>query len=102
MAYLVPWNETNQRHNVQLQIVHDDHRETTLLEVGAQIEVGRPPGIPPGSEQRTQFTMSAVLTLAWPGTYVITAQIEGQPPENGGRTVFRVVPGPQLTTHSPS
>lgn len=91
IAFKVPWNETNQQHNVEIEIADQDANE--LLTLAAQIEVGRPPGIPLGQAQRVQMALSLALPLRQTGTHVIVARIEGQ---EARRVQFGVVPGPML------
>ncbi|HEV8633688.1 MAG TPA: hypothetical protein VG370_05525 [Chloroflexota bacterium] len=45
VALRVPWNETNQRHQVEIEI-EDEDGQHELFSVGAEVEVGRRPGIP--------------------------------------------------------
>ena len=90
-SFRVPWNETNQRHNVEIEIATDDGK--TIAKGGGQVEVGRPPGRPPGQNQRAQFAVNMTLTLESQGTYAIIGRIEGQEEE---RVPFNVVPGPIL------
>jgi hypothetical protein len=87
-AFRVPWNETNQPHPFQIEIVDEDGH--ALLTGGGQVEVGRPPGLPFGTEQRSQLALDAVVTFQRPGTYVAVARVG----EQERRTTFRVVPGP--------
>jgi len=91
VAFSVPWDATNQRHNVEIEVQTDDGEP--IAKIGGQVEVGRPPGIPPGQAQRFQMAANIGLTLAKPGIYVIVAKIEG---EEAGRVHFNVVPGPLL------
>ena len=90
-SFAVPWNETNQKHNVEIDIVTEDGQSLAKIEGG--IEVGRPPGIPMGQEQRAQIAGSMVLQIPKPGTYSIIASVEGQ---ESRRISFNVVPGPML------
>jgi hypothetical protein len=87
-AFRVPWNETNYRHAVEIVIATEDQQE--LAKVQMQVEVGRPAGIPPGVDQRSQFAMELNLEFKAPGTFVIVASIGG---EERARTYFRVVAG---------
>jgi len=89
VAVRVPWNETNQRHNLEIEIATDDGK--TLGKIQGQFEVGRPPGIPLGRDQRVQLAADLSLKLENAGGYVIAARIDGQ---EARRTVFSVVPGP--------
>jgi len=90
-AFRVPWNETNQPQNVEIEIQTDDG--DSVGKVGAQFEVGRPPGMKAGQDQRFQLAANLSLPLARPGTYVIVARVEGQEAE---RVPFNVMAGPML------
>jgi len=83
----VPWAETNQRHQFELEITDDDGKNT-LAKMNGQIEVGRPPGIRPGQDQRIQLAADMFLRFASPGQQVIIARLDGQ--ENR-RVTFNVV-----------
>jgi hypothetical protein len=87
-SFLVPWSETNMKHNFEIEMLHEDG--ASIAKIGGQFEVGRPPGIPAGSDQRSQFAVDMGLTLERGGVYVIVARIEG---EEAGKTSFRVVAG---------
>jgi hypothetical protein len=90
-AFRVPWNETNQPQNVEIEIQSDDGE--SVGKVGAQFEVGRPPGMKAGQNQRFQLAANVPLTLREPGGYVIVARVEGQ---EAGRVPFNVLAGPAL------
>ena len=91
VAFSVPWNETNQQHNIEIAI--DDEGGAQLLKVEGQVEVGRPPGIPLGKAQRVQMAIRLTLPIQELGTYVIVVRIEGQ---ESRRVAFNVVAGPNL------
>jgi hypothetical protein len=93
----VPWNETNRKHTFEIEVASEDpgtEEPKSLLKVGGQFEVGRPPGIPPGQDQRIQLAINMNLKIDAPGTKVVKARIEGQEMR---RTHFNVVPGPILS-----
>ena len=89
LSVKVPWHQTNQRHHVELEIVTDDGDK--LATIGGFIEMGRPPGIRPGQEQRSQLAFNIGLKLEKPGMYVIVGRLEG---DEQARTHFTVVPDP--------
>ena len=92
----VPWNETNQKHVFEVEVMSEDpqtEEPKSLVKVNGQFEVGRPPGIPQGQEQRIQLAINMGLRLETPGTKVIIARIEGQEMR---RVHFNVIPGPML------
>jgi hypothetical protein len=88
-SFRVPWNETNMRHPVEIVIATEDQQE--VAKVQFQVEVGRPAGIQPGIDQRSQVAIALDLEFKAPGAFVITAAVGG---EERARTHFRVVPGP--------
>jgi hypothetical protein len=90
-AFKVPWTETNQKHEVEIEIATEDG--VTLAQVQGQFEVGRPAGLRPGQDQRVQMAAEFGLELAGPGGYVIIARVEGR---EGARVGFNVVEGPLL------
>jgi hypothetical protein len=93
VAFSVPWNDTNVRHRMAIRVLDEDATET-LVEVGGNIEVGRPAGIAPGQTQRFQMAANLPLPLRRPGTHVIIASIED---EEVARTTFNVVHSPAPT-----
>ena len=97
LSIKVPWNETNQKHTFEVEILTEDittEEPKSLLKVAGHFEVGRPPGIPQGQEQRFQLAIDMNLKIEDFGTKAIVARIEGQELR---RILFNVVPGPMLT-----
>ncbi|HWL37390.1 MAG TPA: hypothetical protein VNQ77_14495 [Frankiaceae bacterium] len=70
VSVLVGWNETNQRYPVELTITSEDGGEP-LVRVEGQIEQGRPPGLPPGSDLRSVIGLDADVQFPQPGGYVV-------------------------------
>ena len=91
-AFRVSWNETNQKHYFEIEIIDADGAEVAKL--AGQFEVGRPPGIPPGQDQRTQIAVNLGLPLKHPGTFEVVARLNG---EESRRFPFNVVPHPNLS-----
>ena len=86
LAIKVPWNRTNERHEFEIEIASED--ADIIAKVGGNFEVGRPPGIPPGQDQRIQLAVEANLKFAKPGTFVIVAKLDGK---EGQRVPFHVM-----------
>src|SRR5438046_2643306 len=74
-SFRVPWNETNMRHNASISIETEDGQE--MANIQTQLEVGRAPGIPAGSDQRAQVAAEMMMRFEKPGVYSIVAKIEG-------------------------
>lgn len=70
VSVLVGWNETNQRFPVELTITGEDGGEP-LVRVEGQIEQGRPPGLPPGSDLRSVIGLDADVQFPQPGGYEV-------------------------------
>ncbi len=89
ISILVGWNETNTAYPFDFAIVHEDGGDP-LVGGQAQIEAGRPPGIPPGGDIRTVIAVTAEVQFPRPGGYQLRATLAGQE-----KTVsFRVHPPP--------
>ena len=89
-SIVVPWNETNQQGNFEIEIQDDDG--ATIAKIEGGFKVGRPPDHPPGQDQRAQIAGNLSLSLK-EGTYAIIARLEGK---EDARTQFNVVRGPML------
>ena len=84
VSILVGWNETNRRFPLKLVVVHEDGAE--LATVNAQIEAGRPAGLPPGSDIRSVLAVNAEAQFPRPGRYEFRAELG----EAVRTTAFRV------------
>jgi hypothetical protein len=76
----VAWNETNQRHDLEVEVLGEDvktEEPKSLVKVNGQFEVGRPPGITVGQDQRIQLAIDVMLTIDSPGTKTAVARIDG-------------------------
>ena len=96
LAFKVPWVETNEKHSFEIEIATEDAE--TLQKIEGALEVGRPPGVKPGSDQRVQIGATASIQFKQPGQYLVIARIDG---EDSGRAVFHVVGGNQTAVQGP-
>lgn len=97
VSFDVPWEDTNERHSVQVELTTADGG--SLGKMDGQFEVGRPVGVPAGQAQRTQLALNLPLKIGGPGTFVVVGRVDG---EELRRVHFNVVPGPNLRRASPS
>lgn len=88
-AFRIPWNDTNIRHPFVLRLEHEDG--SIVLEMAGQVEVGRPPGIAPGTAQRAQFAAELETVFERTGTYRLLASLEG----TARTATFTVVEAPK-------
>ena len=70
IGLLVPWDETNEKHPIKISIVDADGK-AVVPEIGTAVEVGRPPGMTPGSAQRAMLAINVGFPLANPGRYEV-------------------------------
>ena len=74
VSILVGWNETNRRYPLKLSVVHEDG--SVLLNVDGQVEAGRPPGMPAGSDLRSVLAVSAEVQFPKAGGYELRAELD--------------------------
>ena len=97
LAIKVPWNETNEKHAFEIEFVSEDGE--TIQKLGGTFEAGRPPGIPPGQEQRVQTAVNALMNFGKTGTIAVVARIDG---EERRRVAFNIVSGTPVPDQTPS
>lgn len=81
----VPWDRTDHQHNLKVKLVDSDgrnpadsHGKRRVVEVRAQFAVGRPAGLPAGSDVETSETIQiAPMDLA-PGQYEWRVEINDE------------------------
>ncbi len=88
ISVLVPWNETNQQHHLVFRLEPEDGGELVRME--ADLEMGRPPGLPAGSDQRAVLAINADIQFPAAGGYRVVAELG----EQVSATSFRVHDGP--------
>jgi hypothetical protein len=96
LSLRVDWNETNQKHSFEVEILSEDsltEQPRSLMKAGGQFEIGRPPGISPGQDQRFQMALDMTLKIDGPGTKTVVARVEGQEMR---RLSFNVTQGPNF------
>ncbi|MFQ5879555.1 MAG: hypothetical protein ACE5IZ_05230 [Dehalococcoidia bacterium] len=76
VGILVPWNETNEKHHVTIDIVDADGK-AVLPPINAEVEVGRPPGLRAGTTQRAILAINSGFPLQSAGSYEVKANVDG-------------------------
>jgi hypothetical protein len=101
----VPWDEGNRVHTFKLELVDGDNRPVMVptqvgdrpVELSAEFEAGRPPGIKPGSPLNVPLAMNlGPLPLPAGGIYVWRLTIDGHTEPNWEVT-FQTRPQQQPT-----
>ena len=90
VSVVVGWTETNERHMLHLWI-EDEDGQPGLLDVNAELEVGRPVGKVHGTDSRAPFAINGIITFPKAGHYAICAQVGNEAPL---KYPFRVVDRP--------
>lgn len=83
----VPWEGTNQKHSMELIIEDPDGNQVADEPFTGEFEVGRPPGIIPGSDQRLVIALSGRFHFEREGPHAVVVRIDGADVE-GGRSRF--------------
>lgn len=90
----VPWDETNRPHEVRAQLLTEDGEPVDVgagpMAAGGNVEVGRPPGLKPGTAIDVPFALQFGAIPFSPGGYVWELEVNG---DVVARTPFRVMPG---------
>ncbi|SRR6266545_6351832 len=73
-SVLVPWTETNRPHHLSIRIEGEDGAPE-LGRLEADLEVGRPPGSRPGTDQRAVMAVNVNLQFPRAGGYRIVAEL---------------------------
>lgn len=73
VGILVPWGETNRKHKIAIRVESEDG-SPELVRIDGEFEVGRPPGIPAGIDQRAVLGINANLQFPTSGGYRIVAE----------------------------
>lgn len=85
-AFLVEYGETNVPHEFSLQLKDADSNDV-LPPLGGRIEVGRPPGMDPGQEQRVIIVFQGPFPVTGAGAFKWVPTLDGH---EGPPTRFRV------------
>lgn len=76
VSVLVPWTETNAPHPLTVRVETEDG--DTILDATGNIEVPRPLGIPPGSDQRAVLAVNVDIHFESAGGYRVVAEMAEQ------------------------
>jgi hypothetical protein len=88
----VPWHDTNQRHELELDVVDADGQSILPTPPGlprGTVTVGRPPDLEEGDDQNLPLVFTITqLRFERAGTYAVLVRIDGM---EAARSAFRVV-----------
>lgn len=87
VSVLVPWHETNESHQLSIQIENED-ATAVVAKVDAALNVGRPPSLPPGTAQHAVIGLSVETIFPATGGYRVIARLDGE--KDMKRWPFRV------------
>lgn len=88
----IGWEETNRATPVRIEVEDDDGQ--SLARVEANINVGRPPNLAPGSTQLTQLAVALPVTLGSHGGYRVVIRAGEGPGAIERSLPFRALPPP--------
>lgn len=75
VSVLVPWTQTNRKHRLEVRMEHEDGGEP-LFRMEGEFEVGRPPGLQEGADQRAVLAMDGITQFPAAGGYRIVATVD--------------------------
>ena len=73
----VPWQETNQVHRLEIALVTADG-DSLIPPLQGELEMGRPPGLRPGSDQTVVMAVNANLKFERAGRYEVQVRVQEQ------------------------
>jgi hypothetical protein len=94
MGIDVPWDETNQRRELQIAI-EDPDGAALGEELSMEFEAGRPPGLQPGQDQRMVIAVNVGATFESAGPHAVVVRSGA---EEIDRSRFYVSSAPQAET----
>jgi uncharacterized protein DUF6941 len=97
VAVSVPWTRTNEPHRLELRIDDADGQTVTPI-LPFDFQVGRPPSLPHGAEQRLVWAVNGDWRLSASGPYAVVAALDGA---DQRRTVFQLLVRDQAAAASP-
>lgn len=75
VSIIIGWGEANVSYPFRLVVEDEDQHRPPLVQAEGNIEQGRPPGIPHGSDLRNVLAMNGVVAFPTSGGYRITATV---------------------------
>ena len=79
----VPWDQTNRKHELALELLTEDGESVAMedetIAVTGEFELGRPPGIKPGSSLNAPFVWTFAGLVLESGGYEWKVSIDGEP-----------------------
>jgi len=77
ISVLVPWSEANDRHSLAVWIESEDGGEPLMKAAEGELEVGRPAGLPHGSDLRSVLAIDATVAFPRQGGYRAVVELNG-------------------------
>lgn len=79
----VPWDQTNRKHELALELLTEDGESVAMedetIAVTGEFELGRPPGIKPGSSLNAPFVWTFAGLVLESGGYEWKVSIDDEP-----------------------
>ncbi len=95
VSLLVPWQATNEKHELELALLDADGNSSLPGKIGSAFEVGRPPGWRPGDDSNLVAVFHLnMIPFNTRGTYTFLLSVDGT---EIGRTSLKVEEIPKGT-----
>jgi hypothetical protein len=97
----IPWNEANRPYDINVRLVDDNHEpvkneEGNDVGIMGKVEVGRPPGLRPGSDLGSALALTFAGLRLEPGTYVWELLVDNKVLETTPFDVVDLNPQPTM------
>ena len=89
----VPWHQTNVTHDLVIEFRDED--ANIIANINSKLNMGRPPGLRPGTTQYANVGLPMDIVFPHPGDYEIVVRIEGVA-SSERRWAFQVQDIPQM------
>ena len=89
----VPWHQTNLTHDLIIEFRDED--ANVIANINSKLNMGRPPGLRPGTTQYANVGLPMDIVFPHPGGYEIVVSIEGLE-DSERRWTFQVQDIPQM------
>ena len=100
VRFRIPWTDTNQPHEISIDVIDDDGNSILPAPHVIQMNVGRPPTIPAGEDQVVPVAFNFVgVRFDRPGHYAAVVRVDG---DDRARAPFRVAEAPRGALPGPA
>jgi hypothetical protein len=103
----VPWDRANIPHTLRLDLLNEDGRPVMVqtpmgeraMQINSRFEVGRPPGLTPGTDLDVALAINILPVPLTPGVHYVWRCFINDELQEGGEVGFYTRPAPEASTN---